>query len=433
MAAATGLVIDIPVIIRSLSRDFYRSALRNNYSIPLDHDFLLALDAGIIAPAIKIAAVGTPAVGTTASHYLVNEFFCSWWTDDDLDFSIPHFAQKILDVNNIDECLTFHRHQITLLPAAVIATDSPIPANPFYIWKPNASNAITESDTCTRCRLYRAVAMGTLEVHREIRNQIQAMEDYFSTQKELSIRRSAGFHQLFEYLVIKEEDPAAAAAAASLNVTHFPVRAPVLDEEEPLPALKTSKKGKKGKQIAARRAVAENVRKVAISEVARLQNTPSLKWTWGVSMDESDLPFLNRYGDPGRGVPHSGYDNSLTHGLDTRSHSTYDVGDMDAGFFSDVSGNVRQPVDDLDLNAIPSCLYMNIRNAPNRYLVGFRDHSVDPMDDILPAQAAVPFNVPPPQSNRVLQAPIDESRYFSIHDFRHFFTSFKSSYVEKSH
>jgi hypothetical protein len=251
---------------------------------------------------------------------------------------------------------------------------------------------------------------------------------------ELSIRRSAGLYQLFEYLVIKEQDPAAAAAAASSNVTHFPVQAPVI-EEEPLPALKTSKKGKKGKQVAARRAAAENVRKLAISEVSRLQNTPSLKWTWGVSMDESDLPFLNRYGDRGRGVPHSGYDNSLSHGLDTRSFSTQlcDVGDMDAGVFSDISGNVRQPVDDLDMNAIPPCLYMNIRNAPNRYLVGFRDHSVDPMDDILPAPAAVPFHVPPPRSNRVLQAPIDESRYFSIHDFRHFFTFFKFSYVEKSH
>lgn len=422
MAAATGLVVDIPVIIRSLSRDFYRSALRNNYSIPLDHDFLLALDAGIIAPAGR----------TAAGVYSVKDFHCSWWTDDDLDLSIPYFAQKILDVNNIDECLTFHRHQITILAAADITTDPPIPANPHYVWKANASNAITDSDTCNRCRLYRAVAMGTLEDHRDIRNQIQAMEDYFSTQKEQSIRRSAGFYQLYEYLVIKEQDPTAAAAAALSDVTHVPVRAPII-EEESLPAMKTSKKGKKGKQIAARRAAGENVRKLAISEVARLQNTPSLKWTWGVSMDESDLPFLNRYGGLGRRDPHSGYDRSLTQGLDTRSYSTqsHDVAAVEAGFFSDVSQNVRRPVDDLDPTTIPSCLYMNIRNAPDRYLVGFRDHSVDPMDDILPLPAAVPFRVPPPLSDRVLQAPIDESRSFSFLIFDFFFT-FIFSYFKKS-
>jgi hypothetical protein len=406
MAAATGLVIDIPVVIRSLSRDFYRSALRNNYSIPLDREFLLALDAGVIAPAGGTAA-GTKAAGDC----FVKEFHCAWWTDENLDFSIPYFSQQILDVNKIDECLTFHRHQISLIPAAFSTSDSPLPAKPNYIWKRDALNAISDSDTCTRCRLYRAVAMGNLEDHREIRNQIQAMEDYFSTLKGQSMRRSAGFYQLYEYLVIKEQDPAAAAAATSSNDSQILVRAPIVDDAEHLPALKTSKKGKKGKNIAARRAAAEKVRMEAISEVERLQNIPSLKWTWGVSMDESDFPNLNRYAGPERRDPHSGYERSFTRGLDTRSYSTQnpDVEDMEAEFFTEVSEHVTRPVDDLDPKKIPSCLYMNLRNAPNRYLLGLHDHSVDPMDDILPPTAAVPFNVPPPLSHHVLQAPVDQS------------------------
>ena len=51
MATSIGFVIDIPIIIRSLSRDFYHSAIHDNYAVPLDHDFLLSTDAGIMAPA----------------------------------------------------------------------------------------------------------------------------------------------------------------------------------------------------------------------------------------------------------------------------------------------------------------------------------------------------------------------------------------------
>jgi hypothetical protein len=63
-AAAIGQVIDIPVIICSLARDFYWSAVRHNYSIPLDHDFLVSLDAGI----------------TLADGETVKKFDCAWWT-----------------------------------------------------------------------------------------------------------------------------------------------------------------------------------------------------------------------------------------------------------------------------------------------------------------------------------------------------------------
>lgn len=146
-------------------------------------------------------------------------------------------------------------------------------------------------------------------------------------------------------------------------------------------------------------------------------------------MDESDLPFINRYGDDARRVSHSGYDRSLTHGSDTRTYSTmtHDMGDFDAGFFTDVSQNVRRPVEELDPNIIPPCLYMNLRKTPSRYLVGFHDHPVDAMDDVMPRAAAVPFNVPPPRlSHRVSQAPIDQSRSLSILDFDIFLSFVKS-------
>ncbi|KAF8816389.1 hypothetical protein BYT27DRAFT_7248275 [Phlegmacium glaucopus] len=84
---------------------------------------------------------------------------------------------------------------------------------PVYIWKPDAMKPISEHDTCHRCHLYCAVALGTNDEHCDIRNQIQGMEVSFGAKKEVAIRRASRFNQLYKYLSVKEQDLAAAAAA----------------------------------------------------------------------------------------------------------------------------------------------------------------------------------------------------------------------------
>ena len=90
MAAAIGQTINIPVIVRSLSRDFYRSAVSTNYSIPLDREFLLALDAGI----------------TTASGQSIDEFEHAWWKNLHTDATV--LPSKFLNIYTVEECLQFH-------------------------------------------------------------------------------------------------------------------------------------------------------------------------------------------------------------------------------------------------------------------------------------------------------------------------------------
>jgi hypothetical protein len=395
LAAATGQIIDIPVIIRSLSRDFYFSAIRNNYSIPLDRDFLLAMDVGII-----------PVAGT---H--IENFDCAWWDFDGAKSNFLVNDNEILNINNIDACLAFHRHQISLLPVPeryVI----PLESKPSYIWKPDASAPITPNDSCKRCRLYRAVAMGTLDDHRDIRNQIQGMETMFSTLKNQTLRRSSGFNQLFEYLSIKEQRPAGTHESFDSNLNpvsepdQYPISAPDINPVDSLPPIASSK-SKRGKKVAGRRAVASAVRQEAFAEVKRLQNIPCLKWTWGANMDESDLPALRRSIDMPKGLPNSGYDRSLSQGSDTRTSSTltYDVEGLDQDYFSEEDDDVSRPVPNLSSKDIPPALYMNLRKRPSRYLVGLRDLDDVPMDAVPdPGTAAVPFVVPPPVSARMSTA-----------------------------
>jgi len=330
-AAAIGQFIDIPVVIRSLSRDFYLSAVRRNYSIPLDRDFLLAMDAGIL----------------TAAGQSVDKFEYAWWKKDNY---VPNDA-NLLNNNNIAVCLTFHRRQISLSPLPTLSQPSQPQTDPVYVWSTDASKPITDNDLCKRCRLYRAVAMETLDGYRDIQNQIQGMERTFSIQKDQAIRRASGLNQIFEYLTIKEQDPAvkstAAATSEYLSGTNL---APINAEAESLPPV-ASKRSKNGRKTITRRAAAAAAREQAIADIQRIQNHPCLKWTWGVDMDASDIPTFRRSADFGNKLPHSGYDASLIEGSlrnDSNGRDPDDVIGPDVGYFSDVDMEALRQVPLLD-------------------------------------------------------------------------------------
>ena len=125
---------------------------------------------------------------------------------------------------------------------------------------------------------------------------------------------------------------------------------PVIELPESLPSV-PSKRTKKGRKLQSRRAVASAIREGAISEVQRIQSLPCLNWTWGVSMDASDIPALRCSSDTGNILPHLGYDESLTHGTESRtlSKGTHNVDNIEEGYFSNVSIKVLRP--------IPPCYY----------------------------------------------------------------------------
>ena len=146
---------------------------------------------------------------------------------------------------------------------------------------------------------------------------------------------------------------------------------------------------------------AAQVRNEAISEVERMQNHPSLKWTWGVSMDIADLEHLHGSIYDGNQDLYSGYYTTLMHRSDTWTTLTltHDIANINNGYFSDISIEAQQPVMDLDPKNVPDCLYQHIWCKPSCYLIGLCDDSQIPMDTIdVSSKAAMPFKslIPPP-------------------------------------
>ena len=377
MAAATAQEITIPIIIRSLARDFYRSAVQHDSSIPLDREFLLALDGGL---------------GET-SRRPIDKFEFSWWTSDR-----PVKKHEILTAYNIDQCLEFHRQQVIDSGAAIDPLgDVKGFHRPAYIWKPNADLPATDSDTCRRCRLYRAVALGIQDEHRDIKNLVHGMELSFAENKQQSMRRASGFNQLYEFLSVKEQDPLAETEfTQSITPSVYP-HPQLTTDNLPLPDI--ASRTKKGKRVAGRREVAESVRQDAIADVKRMSNMAPLKWTWGADMDPKELHNLRRSADDGNQLPHSGYDTSLMGGSASRSESPLlTAADIDDnGYFSDIGEDI-QPVPELDFEISPPLDFRSTLK-PIRILSTLHDYPDRDMDVVInsslyfPSQSAQP---PPP-------------------------------------
>jgi hypothetical protein len=82
------------------------------------------------------------------------------------------------------------------------------------------------------------------------------MEGYFNTEQQQTMRRASGFNQLYEYLMVKEQDPAVPAQFTQ-GQTAVPVPAPPIPGPSSIPPLNSWTT--RGRRLNARRAITETV------------------------------------------------------------------------------------------------------------------------------------------------------------------------------
>jgi hypothetical protein len=264
MSAGIGQSCDIPIIIRALSCDLYQNGVLSGNT--LDGDFLLALDGGSDSDDLSAAA---------------DSYYFEWWTLD----SEPS-DEDCISFSTIDDALAIHR-TVTgikeILPVRLSKSK--------YTWSRHLSFKPRGLDlNCNRCRLYRGVALGVMDNIQDLRHLAHGSEVGFEARSDITIRRAAGFFQLYDEAMRLESSA---------------------DDESGNMVTKGKGKNKESKKVIAKRVQSE-----AAAEVRRLSDLPPVKWTWGVDLSTDDVVQLFRasVGPKMPRQPHSGYEISLPWG-----------------------------------------------------------------------------------------------------------------------
>ncbi len=288
MAAAIGRSVNIPIIVRSLGHDLYRFGFMPNTGFNPGLDLLVFLDGDLCS------------FGQDHPTLLVEDFHVAWWRSS----SPPIKYTAYLSFTTLKTALAKHQEYLGSIGPA---QESPIPAGlhaelnkPAYSWHPDIRADL--DNPCTRCRLYRAVALGTMDKLRDLHNWANACEMANVGEKEVSMRRASGFNQLFEAAMQKEID---SGSAFYPN----PVASGWSGETSSQKQLGLRVKGKRKASE-----VAEEVRRHAEGLWKDASGRPDTKWTWGVNLTSQDLRGFVRGADKQYQLPHSGYDEELKTG-----------------------------------------------------------------------------------------------------------------------
>lgn len=327
LAAAIGHSCDIPYIIRQLA--LYLNASKDGDPLVVDRDFLLLLDSG----------------SDSEDHSaVVDSYHLPWWTSPK-----PPTNENFLNWPKIQIALDYHVNLKTIdnIPSININKLK-------YTWPRHVSiGARDMSPDCNKCRLYRGVSLGILDNLHDLRHHVQGLEESFKTHAEQTERRAAGFFQLYDSSLMKEQTV------------------------DPNQSFNRARKGQPKSQLA------EVIRSEAAAELSRLQLLPSLKWTWGPDLTKEDISKLGKPPLPSLPYEHSGYHISLPYGRYGK-----DSDDLD---FSSVSQRFSDIADDnMD---IPELL-------PEKFPFHFLFHPLRPEIE----EAAV-STLPLPPSNYLFPVP----------------------------
>lgn len=289
LSTASGQIADVPIVTRYLSLWLQQ---KKEECIWQNTGFLLSLDAGNH----PIHPTGT-----------VERYHCDWWNRN-----VPPGPSDIMNDGTLPKCVEVHRkyQNSSWRPKRGLSA------------MPSTYRQLAPGPTCLpcdQCASYRAVGMNTLNYLHQLRNKAHLHETCLENAKRNYMRRVATYNRLYEQAVLKEtETPSATASGDNLQPS--------------IAAIST----KKSKTIAQ---LGEMLREHWRAEQLRLQQCPSLKWTWGVDITLEDISKMFRGADKFYAVPHSGYDCSLSGSVPGDSSGPSQPSSPNASDFSIVDAN----------------------------------------------------------------------------------------------
>jgi hypothetical protein len=271
-------LINIPIIVRTLGHDLYRFGFMPNTAFIPGLDLLVFLDGDLCS------------FGQDHPSVLVQDFHVPWWRSS----SPPIKYMAYLSFATLKTALRKHREYLNNVGSAqnlsisVAALHAEL-NKPAYSWHPDIRADL--DNPCTRCRLYRAVALGSMDKLRDLHNWANACEMANVGEREVSMRRASGFNQLFEAAMQKEIDLGSGRHLIPVGSYSNPV---VSGQPGGPSTHKQHSKRVKGKKKASE--VAEEVRSHAEAlwnDVSgrpdNASGRPDTKWTWGINLTSEDL------------------------------------------------------------------------------------------------------------------------------------------------
>ena len=243
-----------------------------------------------------------------------------------------------------------------------------------YTWPRHIDvNPPNEPLKCKRCHLYRGISFGVLYNLLDLRHQVHGLEVASHFRTDQSERRAAAFFQLYDSVLMKE--------LGSGNYSGS-----------------TTKHGKRKST----KQKSEEIRLEAAAELGRLENLPSLKWTWGPSLSKEDVLSLAK--PISHRPPHSGYHMSLPWGRFLKNSDGPDS-PPHSQIFSELADDYND-VPELHLDDIP----LHFLCYPLRNAITAPPHLM-----VLNESAAV-SNPHPPSSSWLSPIPADFFSVLPIHE-----------------
>ncbi len=322
-------------------------------------------------------------------NVVIAEFALLWWLDDN-----PIKWRGFLNADTMSFCLNYQRSQ----RKNDISDSIPEPAAfslPTYTWHWSAMADLAQLSQCSRCRLYRSLAMGTWSKLCDLRTIVHAARSQYNADVIVATRRASGLNEMFEEAVTK--DTSASSDVASEDISRL-IQTSSANAGQSRP--RSCQKKDKGQQ----EEESEKVKGWRLISKGRHENAQQLtlpvsKWTWGVDLTEADRGLI---------LPHSGYDESLE---DDRTWSKYSplpdidklVKDGNAPFFplsSDITHVPDLMPDEFPIEfSLPPLQHIGHSEVPS----GFLGHRVVTKGPAEPEPASLSTRTwfPPPPVNYV--------------------------------